>query len=149
MCGGRQCQNLFRRVANEKLLAGNAKTFASVPCVDFGSASVKPSPISLESRVLRFGLCQLFLVGYFFHDQGDLPESYHRVLLDSMRFILAPSQRYNNRGMASLGLILTVGVTCCMLTALVFLPALFCVMGKRQTVNAEPETLAMVDEKAA
>src|SRR4029077_7024202 len=30
----------------------------------------------------------------------------------------------SHRGLASLGLILTLGVTCCMLTALVFLPAL-------------------------
>ena len=37
-----------------------------------------------------------------------------------------------HRGMASLGLILTVGVTCCMGTALVFLPALLYVMGKRE-----------------
>jgi predicted RND superfamily exporter protein len=36
-----------------------------------------------------------------------------------------------HRGMASLGLILTVGVSCCMLTALIFLPALLYVMGKR------------------
>ena len=28
-----------------------------------------------------------------------------------------------HRGLASLGLVLTLGVTCCMLTALVFLPA--------------------------
>ena len=41
-----------------------------------------------------------------------------------------------HRGMASLGLILTMGVTCCMLTALVFLPALLCVMGKCQQPEA-------------
>ena len=35
-----------------------------------------------------------------------------------------------HRGMASLGLILTVGVTCCMLTALIFLPALLNVIGR-------------------
>ncbi len=46
-----------------------------------------------------------------------------------------------HRGMASLGLILTVGVTCCMMTALVFLPALLYVMGKR--VKAEAVTLPM------
>ena len=45
-----------------------------------------------------------------------------------------------HRGMASLGLILTVGVTCCMLTALVFLPALLYVMGRRQKPG-EPATL--------
>jgi predicted RND superfamily exporter protein len=36
-----------------------------------------------------------------------------------------------HRGMASLGLILTVGVTCCMATALVFLPALLTVINRR------------------
>jgi hopanoid biosynthesis associated RND transporter like protein HpnN len=53
-----------------------------------------------------------------------------------------------HRGMASLGLILTVGVTCCMGTALVFLPALLYVMGKRekQTVSA---TLPMPQREAA
>ena len=38
-----------------------------------------------------------------------------------------------HRGMASLGLILAVGVTCCMLTALVFLPALLYVVSKCDT----------------
>src|SRR5436305_2721536 len=42
-----------------------------------------------------------------------------------------------HRGMASLGLFLTVGVSCCMLTALVFLPALLCVLGKRQSDRDE------------
>lgn len=37
-----------------------------------------------------------------------------------------------HRGMASLGLVLTLGVTCCMLTALVFLPALLTLIGKRR-----------------
>ena len=39
----------------------------------------------------------------------------------------------SHRGLASLGLILTLGVTCCMLTALVFLPALLSV--RRQAVE--------------
>ena len=54
-----------------------------------------------------------------------------------------------HRGMAGLGLILTVGVTCCMLTALVFLPALLYVMGKRQKTSAEPATLVMPERDAA
>ncbi len=45
-----------------------------------------------------------------------------------------------HRGMASLGLILTVGVTCCMATALVFLPALLFVMGKREKNAIAPAT---------
>jgi hopanoid biosynthesis associated RND transporter like protein HpnN len=54
-----------------------------------------------------------------------------------------------HRGMASLGLILTVGVTCCMLTALVFLPALLGVMGKRQAPQQEPAALPLPEREAA
>ena len=55
----------------------------------------------------------------------------------------------HHRGMASLGLILTVGVTCCMLTALVFLPALLYVMGGRCKKPAEPATLPIGESGAA
>jgi len=41
-----------------------------------------------------------------------------------------------HRGLASLGLVLTLGVTCCMLTALVFLPALLNVMSRRKAGEA-------------
>src|SRR5207247_2353341 len=54
-----------------------------------------------------------------------------------------------HRGMASLGLILTVGVTCCMGTALVFLPALLYVMGKREKAVVEAVTLPMRESEAA
>jgi predicted RND superfamily exporter protein len=54
-----------------------------------------------------------------------------------------------HRGMASLGLILTVGVTCCMGTALVFLPALLYVMGKREKPAEHTATLPMPERKAA
>jgi predicted RND superfamily exporter protein len=54
-----------------------------------------------------------------------------------------------HRGMASLGLILTVGVTCCMGTALVFLPALLYVMGKREKPVTEVVTLPIVGRTAA
>ncbi len=54
-----------------------------------------------------------------------------------------------HRGMASLGLILTVGVTCCMGTALVFLPALLYVMGKREKAVVEEVTLPMKEREAA
>lgn len=54
-----------------------------------------------------------------------------------------------HRGMASLGLILTVGVTCCMGTALVFLPALLYVMGKREKPTADVATLPMKAREAA
>jgi predicted RND superfamily exporter protein len=37
----------------------------------------------------------------------------------------------HHRGLASLGLVLTLGVTCCMATALVFLPALLRVLSDR------------------
>lgn len=50
-----------------------------------------------------------------------------------------------HQGMASLGLILTVGVTCCMATALVFLPALLYVMGGRK----KQTTMALEERKAA
>jgi hypothetical protein len=54
-----------------------------------------------------------------------------------------------HRGMASLGLILTVGVTCCMGTALVFLPALLNVMGGRDKKPAEPVMLPLPEREAA
>ena len=49
-------------------------------------------------------------------------------------------------GMASLGLILAVGVTCCMATALVFLPALLYVMGRREK---SPEGMPVLRESKA
>jgi len=55
----------------------------------------------------------------------------------------------DHRGVASLGLILTVGVACCMGTALVFLPALLHVLGKRDKSHDEPATLPMHDARAA
>jgi hopanoid biosynthesis associated RND transporter like protein HpnN len=42
----------------------------------------------------------------------------------------------HHRGLASLGLVLTIGVTCCMMTALVFLPALLRVTSRRRPVDA-------------
>jgi uncharacterized protein len=48
-----------------------------------------------------------------------------------------------HRGMASLGLILTVGVTCCMLTALVFLPAVLHLAHRRATAVPTPEVTAV------
>jgi len=54
-----------------------------------------------------------------------------------------------HQGMASLGLILTVGVTCCMGTALVFLPALLYVMGKREKPVADVATLPLLGREAA
>jgi hopanoid biosynthesis associated RND transporter like protein HpnN len=47
-----------------------------------------------------------------------------------------------HRGMASLGLALTIGVGCCMLTALVFLPALLGILSERHSA-------APADERAA
>jgi predicted RND superfamily exporter protein len=38
----------------------------------------------------------------------------------------------HHRGLASLGLVLTIGVICCMMTALVFLPAMLRLLSKRQ-----------------
>ncbi len=43
-----------------------------------------------------------------------------------------------HRGLASLGLVLTLGVSCCMLTALVFLPALLNVLSRRKVAEALP-----------
>jgi predicted RND superfamily exporter protein len=54
-----------------------------------------------------------------------------------------------HRGMASLGLILAVGVTCCMATALVFLPALLYVMGRRVRSETTIVTLPMEEREAA
>ena len=53
----------------------------------------------------------------------------------------------SHRGLFGLGLVLSLGVTCCMLTALVFLPALLRLWGSRQPVpapeaKAEPLALA-------
>jgi predicted RND superfamily exporter protein len=47
-----------------------------------------------------------------------------------------------HRGLASLGLILTLGVTCCMLTALVFLPAFLYVQSVRRQRTLEETVLA-------
>jgi len=44
----------------------------------------------------------------------------------------------NHRGIYSLGLSLTLGVTCCMLTALVFLPALLRLKSARDQAAQEP-----------
>jgi hopanoid biosynthesis associated RND transporter like protein HpnN len=41
----------------------------------------------------------------------------------------------HHRGLASLGLVLTLGVSCCMLTALVFLPALLRVVSRQKTAG--------------
>lgn len=55
-----------------------------------------------------------------------------------------------HRGMASLGLFLAIGVTCCMLTALVFLPALLGVLSERQTdAAARPAPLPLPEREAA
>jgi hopanoid biosynthesis associated RND transporter like protein HpnN len=48
----------------------------------------------------------------------------------------------NHRGIYSLGLSLTLGVTCCMLTALVFLPALLRLKSAREQVRAETRKAA-------
>ncbi len=49
-----------------------------------------------------------------------------------------------HRGLAGLGLVLTLGVTCCMLTALVFLPAVLRVLSKRR-----PAVVEQAEEKLA
>ena len=46
-------------------------------------------------------------------------------------------------------LILTVGVACCMGTALVFLPALLYVLSMRERTPAEPATLPFEEREAA
>jgi hopanoid biosynthesis associated RND transporter like protein HpnN len=51
----------------------------------------------------------------------------------------------SHRGLASLGLILTLGVTCCMLTALVFLPAL---LSFRRQIAAAPPIIERKREAA-
>jgi uncharacterized protein len=51
-----------------------------------------------------------------------------------------------HRGMASLGLALTLGVSCCMLTALVFLPAL---LGIVSTRRREPAATVVPRRKTA
>jgi predicted RND superfamily exporter protein len=43
-----------------------------------------------------------------------------------------------HRGLASLGLVLTLGVTCCMLTALVFLPGVLRLLSTRRQSVAVP-----------
>jgi hopanoid biosynthesis associated RND transporter like protein HpnN len=55
-----------------------------------------------------------------------------------------------HRGLASLGLTLTIGVTCCMLTALVFLPAVLRVLSARQQrARAAEEPLHWQERRAA
>ncbi len=55
----------------------------------------------------------------------------------------------SHRGLASLGLILTLGVTCCMLTALVFLPALLSFRRQISGAIAEPQPITGTLHKAA
>jgi hypothetical protein len=47
----------------------------------------------------------------------------------------------HHRGLAGLGLLLTVGISCCTLTALVFLPALLRLLTGRAKIPAEPVAL--------
>jgi hopanoid biosynthesis associated RND transporter like protein HpnN len=54
-----------------------------------------------------------------------------------------------HRGMASLGLALTLGVSCCMLTALVFLPALLGLLSLRRQENVALIPVPFTAEKAA
>jgi hopanoid biosynthesis associated RND transporter like protein HpnN len=49
----------------------------------------------------------------------------------------------HHRGLASLGLCLTLGVTCCMLTALVFLPAVLRLLSIHRLAREQPATLPM------
>ncbi|MCI0463705.1 MAG: MMPL family transporter, partial [Gemmataceae bacterium] len=51
----------------------------------------------------------------------------------------------SHRGLASLGLVLTLGVGCCMLTALVFLPAVLRLLSTRQPRKIEPAALSAVE----
>jgi hopanoid biosynthesis associated RND transporter like protein HpnN len=53
-----------------------------------------------------------------------------------------------HQGLASLGLVLTLGVTCCMLTALVFLPALLRLVSLRGKQKG-PRVLGQVSRKSA
>ncbi len=55
----------------------------------------------------------------------------------------------SERGLAGLGLILTLGVGCCMVTALVFLPAVLRVLGTRRQKALTEETVEMVARKRA
>lgn len=50
----------------------------------------------------------------------------------------------HHRGLASLGLVLTLGVTCCMLTALVFLPAVLRLLSIHRLTREVPEETAPV-----
>lgn len=54
----------------------------------------------------------------------------------------------HHRGLAGLGLLLTLGVTCCMMMALVFLPALLTMLANRSTAVPQSETL-QIHGKAA
>ncbi len=54
-----------------------------------------------------------------------------------------------HRGMASLGLVLTLGVTCCMLTALVFLPALLGLLSMRRQENVALVPIPLTHDRAA
>jgi hypothetical protein len=53
----------------------------------------------------------------------------------------------SERGLASLGFILTLGVSCCMLAALVFLPAVLRLLGAPSAQTAIPQTLEFRREK--
>ncbi len=54
-----------------------------------------------------------------------------------------------HRGLASLGLVLTLGVSCCMLTALVFLPAVLRILSERRRKVVEPAVIAVEARRLA
>ncbi len=54
----------------------------------------------------------------------------------------------HHRGLAGLGLLLTVGVACCMVTALVFLPALLRLIPDRSKANKEEKQILTLPRKA-
>ena len=47
----------------------------------------------------------------------------------------------HHRGLASLGFVLTLGVSCCMLTALIFLPAVLRLLSIHRLAKEMPEEL--------
>src|SRR5258708_1572694 len=53
----------------------------------------------------------------------------------------------HHRGLASLGLCLTLGVTCCMLTALVFLPAVLRLLSIHRLAQAKPAGVEAPEEE--
>jgi hypothetical protein len=68
MSGCRQGKRFLRRICDEEFFACNANALTTVRSVNLGCMSLKPSPVTRKTRVLRSRLRQRHRIANFFHD---------------------------------------------------------------------------------